>query len=131
MKKNETYVSPKLTFVKTELFENVAAECWANPTLYCLEDPTDDDKCGFPGLTEDQASMKMRYADLKDYPTTTNGCNKTQIDGVKTYLRTTYGPGTGAHYLTDKDIDTIFASSGTTDAQNLNAQGFIHQVRSN
>ena len=51
--KKETYESPKMVFIKTELYENVAAECWAKPSLYCLVDPTDDDNCG----------GNMKYAD--------------------------------------------------------------------
>ena len=31
--KKETYESPKMVFIKTELYENVAAECWAKPSI--------------------------------------------------------------------------------------------------
>lgn len=129
MKKNVTYESPKLTFVKTELFENVAAECWAKPSLYCLEDPTDEDDC----LRKDQDTHGiMSYADLADYSIETNGCNDTQKTAVKNYLTTHYGTTTETrgHYLTDADITTIMSSGGGNMGTSLTTSEWIHKVRS-
>lgn len=122
-----TYASPKMAFVKAELFEQVAAQCWAEASLYCLVDPTDDDNCGSP-------YFNMQYADLKDYATPGGGCNATQINAIRQYLLNTYGEGTknqrDGHYLTNTDIDTIFASGGGNSGQALQASQYIVKVRS-
>ena len=117
--KTETYESPKMNFVKTELFENVAAECWAKPSLYCLVDPTDEDGCG-----------KTKYADLADCPIEGNGCNNNTKNQLKDYLNATYGQGTGAHWLTEKDITTIMNSGGGNEGTSLHKSQYIDQVRS-
>lgn len=129
MKKNKTYETPKLTFVQTELFENVAAECWANPSLYCLKDPTDDDNCGFPGGID--ADAEMMYADLAAYNSGLTGCNADQMEYLKNYLAEMYGQKSGrAHYLTSDDIATIMKSGGGNDGTPLKESSYIYKVRS-
>ncbi len=118
--KKETYESPKMVFVKTELYENVAAECWAKPSLYCLTDPTDEDGCGY-----------TKYADLAGFPVQSNGCNNNTKNALREYLRDTYGPNSGnTHYLTEQDIDKIMASGGGNDGTPLSESDYIDQVRS-
>lgn len=117
--KKETYESPKMVFVKTELYENVASECWAKPSLYCLVDPTDEDGCG-----------NTKYVDLANCVITSGGCNKNTKDQLKDYLRLTYGPGTGSHYLTEDDITMIMNSGGGNEGTALSESQYIDQVRS-
>lgn len=118
-RKENSYESPKMTFVKTELFEDVAAECWAKPSLYCLVDPTDEDKCGH-----------TKYADLVNCTINNGGCNNNTKNAVKDYLRETFGPGTGAHYLTEDDITTIMQSGQGNEGTALKESQYIDQVRS-
>ena len=117
--KTETYESPKMNFVKTELFENVAAECWAKPSLYCLVDPTDEDGCG-----------NAKYADLADCVISGNGCNDKTKNQLKEYLQRTFGPGTGTHFLAEQDITTIMNSGGGNEGTSLHESQYIDQVRS-
>ena len=117
--KTETYESPKMNFVKTELFENVAAECWAKPSLYCLVDPTDEDSCG-----------SAKYADLVNCTIEGNGCNSNTKNQLKDYLKYTYGPETNTHYLTEDDITTIMQSGGGNEGTALHESQYIDQVRS-
>ena len=117
--KKETYESPKMVFIKTELYENVAAECWAKPSLYCLVDPTDEDGCGY-----------TKYADLADCTIEGNGCNNNTKSQLKDYLRTTYGQGTGSHFLTEEDITAIMNSGGGNEGTPLKESQYIDQVRS-
>ncbi len=118
--KTETYESPKMNFVKTELFENVAAECWAKPSLYCLVDPTDEDGCG-----------NAKYADLADCVISGNGCNNNTKNQLKDYLRATYGEANGrTHFLTEQDITTIMNSGGGNEGTSLSESQYIDQVRS-
>lgn len=121
--RDANYKKPKMTFMQTQMFESVAAECWANASLYCLVDPTDDDGCG-------GKNVNMQYADLADFTTTSSGCNKDMKDLVMNYLKTTYGPGTGDHYLTDADINTIMSSGGGNMGTSLKTSQYIIQVRS-
>ena len=119
-RKENVYESPEMTFVSTELFEDVAAECWAKPSLYCLVDPTDEDGCG-----------NAKYADLANFTITSNGCNDTTINELKKYLTQTFGPGEGrTHYLTADDINTILKSGGGNSGQPLHESQYIDQVRS-
>ena len=113
-----TYESPKMVFVKTQLFENVADECWANPSLYYLIDPTDEDNCG-----------KADYVDLGGITTTNNGCNQKMKNVVQNYLIQNYGTGTG-HYLTNEDIDEIMSSGGGNMGTALKTSKYIQKVRS-
>lgn len=126
--KKEMYEKPQLTFVETELFEDVTPECWANPSLYCLVDPTDECK-DIPGpYTSDN-----NYADLGGFKATANGCNANMKSKVVTYLKEHYGSPekTGKpHYLSDEDIDTILASGGGNDGTSLKESIYIKQVRS-
>lgn len=117
--KTETYESPKMIFVKTELFENVAGECWAKPSQYCLVDPTDEDGCG-----------NAKYADLVNCSITAGGCNNNTKEALKDYLRLTYGANTGNHYLTEQDIETIMNSGGGNQGTALKESQWIDQVRS-
>lgn len=118
--KTETYESPKMNFVKTELFENVAAECWAKPSLYCLVDPTDEDSCG-----------NTKYADLANCTIEGNGCNDKTKTQLKDYLRETYGEANGrTHFLTEDDITKIMVSGGGNEGTALNESEWIDQVRS-
>ena len=122
IEKNEIYEKPKMVFVTTELFENVADECWAKPSLYCLVDPTDEDGCG-----------NTKYADLVNLPLSSNGngCNNNTKNALKQYLRDNYGPGQGRqHYLTEDDIATIMNSGGGNEGTPLKESQFIDQVRS-
>lgn len=120
--KKETYESPKMVFIKTELYENVAAECWAKPSLYCLVDPTDDDNCG----------GNMKYADLAGFPIESqNGCNKETKAALKGYLKEIYGPNSGnGHFLSDDDITMIMNSGGGNEGTSLHESQYIDQVRS-
>lgn len=117
MKQKLKYESPKMVFTKTELFENVAARCWAQPSLYCLVDPTDEDDCN-----------RANYADLADFTATSNGCNAKMKDQVKQYLRDNYG--TGAHHLTESDITIIMKSGGGNEGTSLQTSQYIIKVRS-
>lgn len=132
--KTSIYESPKMVFAKTELFENVAAECWANPSLYCLVDPTDEDK-------ELGNNCNLKYADLANFTTTSNGCNNTMKEAVKKYLKDNYGPDsdfgkTNGHYLTggstgdQGDIEMIMASGGGNEGTSLKTSQYIWKVRS-
>ncbi|WP_300627019.1 hypothetical protein [uncultured Thomasclavelia sp.] len=119
-RKENSYESPRMTFVKTELFEDVAAECWAKPSLYCLVDPTDEDECGH-----------AKYADLINCTIEGNGCNNNTKKQLVDYLTKTYGPASGkTHYLTPNDINTIMASGGGNDGTSLSESQYIDQVRS-
>lgn len=115
---NNKYERPKMFFVKTELFENVANECWANPSLYCLIDPTDEDECGH-----------ANYADLASFMGSANGCNQKMKEAVQSYLVQNYGTGTG-HYLTDQDIYDIMSSGGGNMGTPLKESKYIQKVRS-
>lgn len=118
--KSEIYEKPRMIFVTTELFENVASECWAKPNLYCLVDPTDEDGCG-----------NTKYADLVNCTITGNGCNNNTKEALKNYLRATYGAGSGnPHYLTEDDITTIMSSGGGNEGTALKESQYIDQVRS-
>lgn len=117
MKQKLKYESPKMVFTKTELFENVAAECWAKPSLYCLVDPTDEDDCG-----------RANYADLADFTATSNGCNEKMKNAVKQHLESHYG--TGDHHLTESDITTIMDSGGGNMGTPLKTSEYIIKVRS-
>ena len=120
--KKLTYESPELVFTKTELFENVAEQCWANASLYCLVDPSDEDGC----------NDSMLYADLKNFVPKGNGCNANMMNEIRAYLLSNYGEGkTGKdHYLTDDDINTIFKSGGGNDGTPLKTSEYIIKVRS-
>lgn len=120
----ETYESPKMVFVRTELCENVADKCWAKPSLYCLVDPSDEDGCG-----------NTKYADLAAFPIQSNGCNDSTKSSLKDYLRETYGMNSEygireGHYLTDDDITIIMKSGGGNDGTPLKESQYIDQVRS-
>ncbi len=118
--KKTTYESPTAVFVKTELFENVADQCWANARLYCLIDPTDEDGCG-----------NTRYADLANFVPSQTGCNADTIAEIKNYLWQNYGSGAHiGHYLTEDDIDKIMKSGGGNDGQPLKSSPYIQKVRS-
>ncbi|MBQ7432695.1 MAG: hypothetical protein IJV50_04420 [Lachnospiraceae bacterium] len=118
--KKTTYESPTAVFVKTELFENVADQCWANARLYCLVDPSDEENLG-----------NTRYADLANFVPSQTGCNADTIEEIKNYLRQNYGYGarTGS-YLTENDISTIIKSGGGSDGQPLKTSKYIQKVRS-
>ncbi|MFQ6793980.1 MAG: hypothetical protein ACLRT4_14560 [Thomasclavelia sp.] len=119
-RKENVYESPEMAFVSTELFEDVAAECWAKPSLYCLVDPTDEDDCG-----------NVKYADLANCTINENGCNNNTKNALKKYLYNTFGPNTGnSHYLTEMDISTIMSSGGGNEGTALKESQYIDQVRS-
>ena len=118
--KTTTYETPKMSFVETELFENVAAQCWAKPSLYRLVDPTDEDNCG-----------NAKYADLIGFTSEGNGCNNSMKTALKDYLRLTYGQNSGnSHYLTENDIQTIMDSGGGNEGTSLKESQYIEQIRS-
>ena len=112
------YASPRMVFVRTQLFETVANECWANPALYCLVDPTDEDACG-----------NAAYADLGAFGEIANGCNQKMKDAVWQYLTTHFGTGTG-HHLTDEEIYEIMNSGGGNMGTALKTSSYIQRVRS-
>lgn len=131
--KREVYEKPVVTFVETELFEDVAAECWAKPSLYLLVDPTDECEDWYKEHGGRYYS-DANYADLKDFTSTNGGCNKEMKDNVQNYLKEHYGSTTATgthHYLTDEDITRIMSSGGGNMGTSLRTSEYIQQVRSN
>lgn len=127
------YESPDLVFVETELFEDVAAECWANPSLYMLVDPTDEDKS--EGGSCMSSNGNMRYVDLVGFKDSTNGngCNGSMKGKVESYVLNHYGKATEkrGHYMTESDIKTVMASGGGNDGTSLKDSNYVFKVRSN
>lgn len=133
--KKANYESPKMVFTRTELFENVAEECWANPSLYCLVDPTDEDENA-------GKNCNLQYADLVGFAgkANGNGCNDKMKKSVSDYLILNYGPSSEfaktGHWLTGSytepgtDIYTIMESGGGNLGTPLKTSDYIHKVRS-
>lgn len=129
--KKAMYKKPVVSFVETELFEDVTAECWANPHLYCLVDPYDECQDTVPA--GQKYISDANYADLVGFTATNNGCNATMKDQVQAYLKANYGPaaaGAKPHYLTDEEIDTIMSSGGGNMGTSLKTSEYIVKVRS-
>lgn len=120
------YESPKLLFNELETFEDIAAECWAKPSLYKLVDPDLVD-----------GSSQASY-DLAGFTTTNNGCNPTMKDKVIEYLKETDGwykdgvdSGTTSNpTLSDEDINIIMSSGGGNMGTSLKTSPYIIKVRS-